>query len=86
MLEDLSSRNQLLGNKGSNGDHSKTAIVQLLGLHVLAGSRVGGKQVKGVESQIAGFIVVPKAVEVLGLGRSPPKTYSVRLAQANGEQ
>lgn len=86
MHEDLFTRDQLLRNEGSNGNHGKTPVVELFGLHVLPFGGVRGEETQGVEAQVAGLVVVPQGVEVLGAGSSPPKSNSVGLAKSDGEQ
>lgn len=86
MYKDFLAGDQLLGDEGSNGNHGKSAIVQLLALHVLPGRRVGGEQTQGVESKVTRLVVVSQGVEVLRSGSSPSQTHSVCLAQTDGEQ
>lgn len=86
MYKDFLAGDQLLGNEGSNGDHGQSAIVQLLGLHLLPGLRVRGQQTQGVESKVTRLVVISQGVEILRSGSSPSQTHSVCLAQTNGEQ
>jgi len=57
VLEELAVSGNFLRNHTSCGDHSETAIVQLLCLHVLQFLRVCGPEAEGVEAQISWLVV-----------------------------
>lgn len=57
---------ELLGNKCCNGNHGKTAVVDLLGLQVILGLGVGWVQVQGVKAEGAWLVVSVELVEVAG--------------------
>lgn len=55
---------ELLGNESCNGDHGKTAIVDLLGLQVILGLGVRWVQVQRVKAEGAWLVVSVELVEV----------------------
>ena len=64
VLEDWLLDNKLLCNKGCDGNHSQTAVVEFLGLKVILGLGVGWVQVEGVKAEGAWLVVCVQLVEV----------------------
>ena len=86
MLEDLNAGlYALLCDEASDGDHGKTAVVQLLGLHDLEVGGVGGLQVQGVEVQGAWAVVILEGVEASANGGLPAECHTVCLGDTDSE-
>ncbi len=76
---------KLLYNEGGNGNHRKSTVVQLLGLHILLRCRVWREQAQRIEAKVAGLVVLSQEVEVLGTWVGPAESHSVCLTEGNDE-
>lgn len=85
VLEDFLAGNELLYDESSNGDHGKTAVVQLLCLQVLLCRWVAGEQTKRIKSKVTGLVIISEGVEVGRVGSCPTQPDSVCLGETDGE-
>ena len=58
ILKDTLAVGEFLGHEASSGEHGKTTVLKLLGLHDLELFGVSGHEAKRIESEVSGNVVV----------------------------
>mmetsp|Transcript_1389 Transcript_1389/g.2033 ORF Transcript_1389/g.2033 Transcript_1389/m.2033 type:complete len:200 (+) Transcript_1389:75-674(+) len=86
--KDLFSIGQLLGNDTSGSKHSKTSILQLLGLDSRKFLGIIGFQAQRIEAYVAGVMIFTELLEgeaSFGLGKSDKSTVVLKTSDKKGK-
>ena len=87
MLDNSLSVNGFLGQETSSGKHSKTSVLEFLGLHFKEFLRVLGLQSKGIKLKISWGVVIPQKSSLVdgAVGGVNPSGFSTECLSTSNE-